>query len=56
MHEIATKHTAMTRRPKRLSGSWCISRSDVVRDSLPTPSYPAFSSELTFARNQEAGP
>jgi len=41
-------------------GSWCISGLGsilVTSDSLPTPSYPASSSEPKFAaRNQEAGP
>jgi hypothetical protein len=55
MHSMPKTHAAMTRRPQSDLGLWCISGL-VVRDSLPTPGYPASSREPKFARNQEAGP
>jgi len=55
MHTAIPMQTKTTRRPEGLSGSWCILGSQsltCVRDSLPTPSYPA---SPNFARKQEAG-
>jgi hypothetical protein len=53
MHPTTPKHTEATRKPERLSGSWCISglcSLMPVRGSLATLFYPAFPK---LARNQE---